>query len=65
MKIQPAQFPTTGPAMAIIASRQTHLDFGSRPLRVSRSPTRETRIMVNPAPIISRNIQYVTGMFGR
>src|SRR5664279_5456307 len=45
--------------LAIIASRQTHLDFGSRPLRVGQSPTRDTRIMMNPAPIISRNIQYV------
>ena len=64
VRTQPKMFAASAAGSAAIATRYIHRCRGSAPRRVSHRPITPTPTPASPSPIISRNDQYRTGMFG-
>ena len=70
MKIQPTDMAPSGRngiAITAHSSSRDHRepeDAGTRPLRSDHSTMRAISAVAMPRPIISRKLQYVTGMIG-
>jgi hypothetical protein len=67
VKIQPNEFAASGSTTAHGPSRQNQrVTRGSASCsrRVSHSPASPNTVTTRPSPIMKRNDQYVTGMFG-
>ncbi len=60
----PVALAAKGDRMPNTASRMSHLERGTVPLRVSHSATAAANAASAPNRIISRNAQYVTAMIG-